>query len=59
MEKSSLKSYAISVIFKTLPEVNNIRMGENSPNLVTLLLIYQHGHLRAGKVILVKYLSFS
>jgi hypothetical protein len=56
MEKSSLKSYAISVIFKTLPEVNNIRMGENSPNLVTLLLIYQHGHLRAGKVILVKYL---
>jgi hypothetical protein len=35
--KSSLKLRAISVIFKKLPKVNNHPMGENSPNLVTLL----------------------
>jgi hypothetical protein len=29
--------WATSVIFKKLPKVNNRPLGENSPNLVTLL----------------------
>jgi hypothetical protein len=39
VEKSSQKMRATFLVFKTLPKVNNHPMGENSPNLVTLLLI--------------------
>jgi hypothetical protein len=35
--KSSPKLRAISVIFQKLPKANNRPLGENSPNLVTLL----------------------
>jgi hypothetical protein len=34
--RSGPKLWAISVIFNNLPEVINHRLGENSPNLVTL-----------------------
>jgi hypothetical protein len=32
--------WATSVIFKKLPKVNNHPLGENSSNLVTLMLCY-------------------
>jgi hypothetical protein len=31
--------WATSVIFKKLPKVNNHLLGENSPNLVTLIMV--------------------
>jgi hypothetical protein len=37
--KSSQKICAASVVFEKLPNVNNHPMGENSPNLVTLLAL--------------------
>jgi hypothetical protein len=37
VENSTLKFWATSVIFKKLLKVNNHPIGENSPNLVTLL----------------------
>jgi hypothetical protein len=37
MEKSSAKICATTVIFKTLPKVNNHQLDKNSPNLVTLV----------------------
>jgi hypothetical protein len=36
-EKSSAKIWAAFAIFKKLPKVNTRPLGENSPNLVTLL----------------------
>jgi hypothetical protein len=38
VEKVALKICATSVNFKTLSKVNNRPMGENAPNLVTLLV---------------------
>jgi hypothetical protein len=38
VEKSSPNLCATSVIFETLPKVNSRPTGENSPNLVTLIL---------------------
>jgi hypothetical protein len=38
VEKSSPSIWAISVIFKKLPKVNNHPIGDNSPNPVTLLV---------------------
>jgi hypothetical protein len=38
--KSSTNMWATSVIFKRLPKVNNHLLGENSPNLITLILCY-------------------
>jgi hypothetical protein len=35
--KSGTKIWATSVFFQKLPKVNNRPLGENSPNLVTLL----------------------
>jgi hypothetical protein len=39
--KSSSIIWAISVIFTKLPKVKNDPMGENSPNLVTLIAVPQ------------------
>jgi hypothetical protein len=37
--KSGTKMWPTFVIFKKLPIVNNLKLGENSPNPVTLLSI--------------------
>jgi hypothetical protein len=42
IEKRSLKICAISVIFITLAKVNNDPLGQNSPNLVTLVAAEQN-----------------
>jgi hypothetical protein len=35
-ENSGIKICAVSAIKKTLPNANNLQIGENSPNLVTM-----------------------
>jgi hypothetical protein len=37
-KKIGQKMWAIFLIFKNLPKVNNHPLGENSPNLVTLTM---------------------
>jgi hypothetical protein len=37
MGKSSLRICATYVVFKTLPKGNNPPIGENSPNMATLI----------------------
>jgi hypothetical protein len=37
VERSSPRIFATSVIVKNMPKENNHKIGENSPNLVTLL----------------------
>jgi hypothetical protein len=41
--KSSYKTWYISAIFNKLPKVNNLLLGENLPNLVTLTYSKDNG----------------
>jgi hypothetical protein len=45
MENSRLKICVASVIFKKLAKVNNHPIGENSPNLATLISSNLHADL--------------
>jgi hypothetical protein len=59
VEKSNPKICAASAIFKPLPKVNNLLIGENSHNMVTLAPVYVHLHRYVEKILIRRKISIT